>query len=851
MLARHYLLLSFGIAVTVLLPIDPTPLIIGLIISILVIILLLIKLNRYKRQWEINILIAGLIIGLLQQAWLYQRLLPVVYDNTQAVIEGTIHSLITRKQNLQKFELQVESIASITGKNLIPLNDYFPIKPTYRLSWYKNKKTDIETWQALNPGQKIKVTAKIKRPRGFVNPDLFDYENWLIGVGINATGSIKSLTITSQDPSTIMGYLHRWRSQISQNIFSTKSNEGADIFNVTNNFNLKKANTVDINSISTARSIAAALSVGDKRYIPHTTTDLFIASGIIHLMVISGLHIGLISLLCYGLGILLASPLSLLLRSFNTRHLAWGFAWLGATTYSLISGLSIATVRALIMLSVLVAARLMMRRIRPLILFSISLALVLLVQPLSVLQRGFWLSFGAVAVLMLFFYSRSTDFSSNKPFTRWSISLLKTQWALLLGYSLVLIVSVGQLNLLSPLINLIAVPFISFIIIPLMMMALILSAIQEPIITNLTNDLWLLHDWLVNHMLQLLINIKPFWYLLYFPPLPWTLIASIAAASLLLLMPVTLPLRHWALCAFLPLALTTFNNSNTNINGANKSPLQVTLLDVGQGLAIVIESFAINKANNKSENYVLVYDTGRRFSRSFDVGADIIAPYLQQRGIKNIDHLVISHSDNDHAGGVSGLLEHIKVNQIFYGSSLKQLPVLSHQSSQNKITEPIQSCHQGVSWQWHHLQFKFLAPIPNLDTESNNDQSCVLLITYKDQKLLFTGDISSLVESQLLTSETQNLQLLIAPHHGSKTSSSAALLTHSKPDVILISSGYKNQFHHPHPSIMKRYAKFAPNSQVFNTAYQGAIQVQWRHEENRLFYRLRHWREQRFYWWNW
>ena len=225
----------------------------------------------------------------------------------------------------------------------------------------------------------------------------------------------------------------------------------------------------------------------------------------------------------------------------------------------------------------------------------------------------------------------------------------------------------------------------------------------------------------------------------------------------------------------------------------------VTVLDVGQGLAVSVQT----------QNHQLLYDTGAKFLNGSDMGKNVVLPFFRYHGIKKIDTLIISHDDNDHSGGVASVLENINVEQI--------LTSVPEKFESSKV------CEMGQIWIWEGVTFSMLSPAKKF--EKDNDNSCVLKIGTAKGSVLLTGDIEAIAENALLENVPGKLlsTVLIAPHHGSKTSSSLSFLEAVKPEIVLIPAGYRNQFHHPHKDILARYQSL--NAKIFTSANDGALTV--------------------------
>jgi competence protein ComEC len=348
-----------------------------------------------------------------------------------------------------------------------------------------------------------------------------------------------------------------------------------------------------------------------------------------------------------------------------------------------------------------------------------------------------------------------------------------------------------QVSLISPLANLIAVPVISFLIVPLSLIAVLVMFISPlladklfMLVDNSLQGLW----WLLVQMAEL-----PLATLNHPQPSMWALFFAIPGL-LILLAPAGMPARWLGLVMLLPLVFTDAKKPETgNIN--------MTLLDVGQGLSVTVQT----------ANHWLVYDTGAKFSNDSDMGQSVLLPFLRMQAAGNIDQLIISHGDNDHIGGAASLMHGIATEK-----------VLTSVPQQLSDYSPVM-CEAGQSWEWDKVIFTVLSP-QKQPFSSENNNSCVLQIQSKQGSVLLTGDIEASTESWLVDAYN-NLQsnVLIAPHHGSKTSSTTKFLQAVQPKYVLIPAGYRNQFGHPHKDVLSRYQTI--NAKWLNTADSGAISV--------------------------
>ncbi|MGZ8175326.1 MULTISPECIES: DNA internalization-related competence protein ComEC/Rec2 [Methylobacter] len=533
---------------------------------------------------------------------------------------------------------------------------------------------------------------------------------------------------------------------------------------------------------SASLALIKALTIGDGNSVTQEQWEVFRKTGTTHLVVISGSHIGLIAGLVYFLTLKLWAWTGWL--AWSPQKVAAVSAVLVAIFYSGLAGFSVPTQRSVVMLSIAMAAIILQRNSRPFNTLSIALFAVLIVDPLAVLSAGFWLSFLAVSVIV---YTVSGRLGKLGPV--WGA--VKINGVTSVGLSPLLLLFFQQVSLIAPLANLIAVPVISLLVVPLSLLSVIIMFILPTLASKLfflvdavLQGLW----WLLAHLAEILmasINhaLPSYWALLFAVP-----------GILLLLAPVGIPARWLSLVLFLPLVFTDVKRPETG-------DISMTLLDVGQGLSAVAQT----------THHLLVYDTGAKFSEQSDMGQSVLLPFLRSQGVAKIDSLIISHGDNDHIGGAVSLMRGMPTEKI-----LTSVP------QQLSEYAPIE-CVAGQSWLWDEVKFTMLAPRQAFVSE--NDNSCVLKIQSKHGTVLLTGDIEAAAESWLVETygEALKADVLVAPHHGSKTSSTAGFLQTVQPGYVLIPAGYRNQFGHPHKDVLARYRQV--NALWLNSADSGAIVV--------------------------
>lgn len=620
----------------------------------------------------------------------------------------------------------------------------------------------------LAPGERWQLRVRLKRPHGSINPGGFDYEAWLFRQGIDATGYVRA---DSANRRTAPAGWHAWDSQLRAWVDRLLAPQ------------LQQRRHA---------GLMRALIIGEGSQLTPQEWRLFGATGTIHLMVISGLHIALVAWCCHQLGGWVGRHLLTPTLLWSSHSVAAWSALLGAFLYTALAGFALAATRALIMTAIWMVAKLLRRQIDPWFGLVLALTLVLLSDPLAPTSSGFWLSFGAVMTLMLLF--QGTQQEGWGRLRRFGREWWLAQWGLFFAMLPILLWWNYSANLASPITNLLAVPLFDLLLVPLLLLATLLT----PLSSTLADLFFTGGDWLLDltdHFLHWMAA-SPLAAARVIQPPSW-LLWLLLPALLIWLLPRSLPGRPWALLLLLPLWLLPAQHTDSE-------PVRLTLLDVGQGLAVVVEV----------GERLLVYDTGPYASERFDAGSQIIAPYLRWRGRTLIDTLVVSHADRDHDGGAAGLLREVPVGRVYVsGDALWGV-------QRDQID--LHPCRSGDGWRWQGVEFRFLHP-GTLRLGSDNNDSCVLQIRLGDQSILLTGDIEAAAERQLLQRWGSVLPatLLVAPHHGSNSSSTPEFIDAVAAKQVIFSAGYRNSYRHPHPRVVQRYAE--TGATLYNSAVTGTI----------------------------
>jgi len=692
----------------------------------------------WLRYWRWLFFVTGVLWAIVFAMVRLSDRLPESLEGINIPVKGLIVDLPEQDERQTRFDFIVTESAQKLPSKL-------------RLSWYYPD-------QAIKAGQYWSFTIKLKRPHGSLNPGGFDYERWLFTQGIGAAGYVRP-----DSKPVLLGRDSAWT-----NIFVWRQR-------ITDRLSF-------LLSESPSLGLIKALTIGDGNGITQQQWDVFRKTGTTHLVVISGSHVGLIAGLAYFL-VLKVWAWTGLLR-WSPQRVAAVAAMLVAVFYAGLAGFSVPAQRAVIMLVVVMLAIILQRNTRPFNTLAVALFAVLAFDPLAVLAVGFWLSFLAVSLIIYVVAGRLSK-------SGYMLEGIKINWATSVGLSPLLLFFFQQVSLISPLANFIAVPVISLLAVPLSLLAVVLM-FGFPL---LASKLFMVVDTALQGLWWLLVRLAelPLATISHAQPSVWALVFALPGV-LLLLAPRGMPARWLSLIMFLPLVFTPANKPKAG-------SINMTLLDVGQGLSVVVQT----------ENHWLVYDTGAKFSAESDMGRSVVLPFLRRQGADKIDRLIISHGDNDHIGGALSLMHGMPTEQ-----------VLTSVPQQLSDYSPLM-CEAGQSWSWDNVTFTLLSP--QHPFVSDNDNSCVLKIESEQGAVLLTSDIEMAAESWLVETYGNHLKakVLISPHHGSKTSSTYEFLQAVQPVYVLIPAGYRNQFGHPHQEVLDRYQQI--KAQWLNTADSGAISL--------------------------
>jgi len=608
--------------------------------------------------------------------------------------------------------------------------------------------------------ERLKLDVRLRRPRGFANPGGADHEAQLLRKGIGATGYVR----------TAQRLESGWRDAAHRPVLVMRDRIAAALR--------------DELGIRPATGIIAGLSVGLQDALSREQWRALSRSGTSHLMAISGMHIGMFALV--------AAWVAARVQRWRQRRGALGTARdaavlcgsLAALAYGALAGWSVPTQRTAIMLAIAAVALLARRRIAAGDALALGAIAVLVLDPLAPLAVGFWLSFAAVAAILFVTLGQVARSTALRGY-------LQAQWAVTAGLVPVLVAAFGNVSLVSVAVNLVAIPLYTLLIVPSVLVATALLTVPWLGSSALSAVAWVIETtWP-------LIAVPASWSwatwsVAGLAPWVWAVLVVGAVAALC-----PLPAPGRVAGCLMVLAACLWRPPPPDAGA-----VRFAMLDVGQGLAAVVET----------RHHVLVYDAGPAFRSGGDAGAMAVAPYLRHRGLRRVDVLVASHDDLDHAGGAGSVADLVPVKRrVASGTALDAFG-------------QVERCRRGDRWTWDGVTFEWLHPGDEL-LSKDNDRSCVLRVQAGPHTLLLTGDVEHLAEAELVaTGALQTVDVLLVPHHGSRTSSTAAFVAATSPRWALVPSGHRNRWGFPKPDVVARWE--AAGSEVLVGSATGAIEFE-------------------------
>ncbi len=685
--------------------------------------------------------------ALCRAGWQFEGRLPEYLANRDVVVRGVVCDFPRADAEAVRLMLEREPDAGLAG-----------VPERIHLSWYEHP-------PALEPGQRWQLRVRLKPPRGLANPGGFDFEQWLYLRGIGASGYVRPSRLNRPLPA-------RWAACPVGSVRGFLARRMEEALGA-----------------HPAAGYVLGVAVGATHRLTEADWNILRRTGTTHLLAISGMNIAMVAAPFMLFGPLLARLWPRLAGRLFPGLLP---ALLAATVYTALAGFAVSTVRALVMLTVAAALRLCRRRTGGGDVLGAAALVVLVIDPPAVVSASFWLSFLAVAWLYLATAPQDRATPAPHATPAWwrrlaaaGVTLTRAQLVLGVGLAPITLAWFRQVSLIAPLTNLVAVPVFSVAIMPLSLAGVALVAPfprAGGVLLRLAADVAAM-------LVALLRYAADAAYSVWEPPYTANAVLAVAAGGAVVLCwrrPV--PVRMLALGLLLP-ALVGIPAAGVQ--------LRVTVMDVGQGLAVLVQT----------ARHALLYDAGPAY-RLRDAGESVVLPVLRRAGVARLDAVVISHDDQDHRGGIASVL-----------AVHRRTLVIAPQRSMLAL-HATGSCTAGLAWEWDGVRFRVLSPAA--PGKSDNDDSCVLRIEAPHGSVLLPGDIERRREEELARRGVlRPADLVLAPHHGSRSSSSGSFVRATHPRFVVFSTGYLNRWGFPAAEVVRRWRE--AGACQLDTATAGAI----------------------------
>ena len=704
---------------------------------------------------------AGFVAGHDLAAWRAQERLadelPRAWEGRDIEVEGVVSGLPQPGERGTRFDFDPRSAAQ---------GAILPSRVS--LTWYgarSDEPGEILPPPAIRAGERWRFTVRLKRPRGLANAHAFDFEPWALERGIRATGYVRAAPPPQRLAEHEAGWpqsLHRLRGGIRDSMRAT----------------LRDARFA---------GVLVALAIGDQDAIAAADWQVFWRTGVGHLVSISGLHVTMFASLAVAVTAFLWVRIPGLALAVPARKAAAVAGVVAAAAYTLLAGFGVPAQRTLVMLAAAAACLLVERAGSPSRVLAVAALAVLLVDPWAVLSPGFWLSFGAVGAIFFVLALRAGRTDAVRAAVATQVAVTLALWPLLASLF-------GEVSLVSPLANAFAIPLVSLVIVPLTLAGALLPL---PALLDAAHALMqaamVALEWLASFP----------WAVTECADAPLPVVACAVAGAALLLAPRGMPMRAAGAALLLPLALF-------RAPAPARGEAWVDVLDVGQGLAVVV----------RTATHALAYDAGPSWNADSDSGNRIVVPYLRGEGVRRLDGLVITHADDDHAGGAASVAKARAPPWL--------LSTLPDGDERLGLAPESRPCLAGMRWDWDGVAFEVLHPSAAAlrERRRENDRSCVIRVDAAAGSALLAADIERLAEAELLSRSRERLRadVLLVPHHGSRTSSTPEFVAAVSPAVALISAGWRNRFRQPSPAVEARYRD--RGAAVLRTDILGALRVE-------------------------
>jgi competence protein ComEC len=722
----------------------------------------------WRRPWLLGPGAGFWLTTLQLNAGLADRLDPAL-EGQSVRVRGVVTSMPQGTLDVLKFRFSP-----------LPGSDSRSLPRLVELTWY-------DAPSRVDAAETLELEVKLRRPRGFANPGGYDNEARMLRDRVGASGYVRSGERLGRETRTALQYpvlLARARvATIIRDALGQRPSAG----------------------------IVAGLAVGLQDALSREQWLQLARSGTSHLMAISGLHIAMVAAVFAWLGGRVQRFRQSRGATGATRDAAVVSAAIAALAYSLLAGWSVPTQRTMVMIACGTAALLLRRRIGVADGLGLCVVGVLLLDPLAPLAPGFWLSFGAVAVILY----GATGHVRPLGLLR---SYLLVQVVVTLGLVPVLAGSFGLVSLVSALVNLYAIPLYTLLIVP--------AVLVSCAVAMLTGDAGaVMLDW-TGRLVEAtwpLIAVPASW-----PLATWSIAGLDGIAWIALVLGTLAALSPMPVVGRLAGGVLIVTACLWRPALVAEGAARITILDVGQGLSVVVET----------REHTLVYDAGPSFRTGSDTGQLVVVPFLRSRGIRTVDRVVVSHDDDDHKGGAGSVISLMEVRALTLGPSLRASTFNDSRAQMTRDT-----CRRGRAWTWDGVDFRWVHP-GDVQYQRDNDSSCVLLVSAGGRTALVTGDIEAEAERELVREgAVAATDIVVVPHHGSRTSSTQDFVTASRPRWAVYAVGYRNRWNFPVRRVVERWEQ--AGAQGVRTSDGGAITFElapgralappseWRHEHPR------------------
>lgn len=662
------------------------------------------------------------------------------------------------------------------------------------VNWFlylKKNKDQFDLSSSLKLGRYYKVYGTIKPAHSYAVSGAFDQEKWFLQQNVMSAFSVKQIELLSDDEVYKLGYQQHLKKQQS---IAARFLLKVEMMRLSFRLKLQTSNYHN-------KGLMLALLTGDESLLSDEIKQQFQLLGISHLLAISGPHVLIFALMLTWLLQKVIQRYCPQLYLWQPRQVVLLFPFICCVLlYVAFVGFEIPALRTLLTVCIVGFFLLVRQSIRPFALLVYSASLLLIFDPFSILSAAFWLSYGACFILLRI-YQTIAKLPQDQPMTYvqkgyFAIKLLvESQWKIFVAFLPLVLIFFQQISLFAPLTNLIAIPFLSMIVVPLDILAACLSSII-PILGTL---LFYLNDVCLSVLLWILSVLQQASPALYGVSCTPLMMVSLIVGLIILFLPHGTVPKVWSLIGFLPILL-----------GLKAQPTVLNILDVGQGQAIFLQH----------PEQTLMIDTGGSYDETkFSIGERVVIPFLRQQGIWELDHVMLSHLDQDHSGAFP------KIQNAF---AIEQVQSNEYRSTM-QFKDNFSLCQQGQQWTYNNLKIEVLSPRTEdlaLANSQQNEQSCVIYLTFSNvqpyQHFLIMGDAGWQTEYKLLHQYPDlKVDVLVLGHHGSKHSSAYDFLAILRPKLAIASAGFDNRYGHPSLELQQRLK--ALNIPLLTTVNAGTI----------------------------